>query len=198
MLRPLIILAAGLSLASCVSVLPQPKSANALYRLEPAIASQTVSSTILVREPEAPRTFAGRAIAAEGSDGSIRYVPGVEWADNITRLLQLALLDTLQGRDGAAVLAYETAVSGAFELSWRLSDFVLSGDQARCELDVTILDARSRTPLAQKRITSEISVGGHDNPSRARALAEAGRMCVSEAASFAAQMVDAETGPADG
>ncbi len=196
MLRPLIILAAGFSLAACVSVLPQPKAANALYRLEPVIASQNVSATILVREPEAPRTFAGRKIAAEGADGSIRYVPGVEWADNITRLLQLALLDTLQGTEGAAVLAYETAAPGAYEVSWRLSDFVLSGDQARCELEVTLLDARTRIPLAQKRIMSEMSVRGSDNPARARALAAAGRLCVSQVAGFAAEAANEKAGPA--
>lgn len=196
MLRLLIILTASLSLASCVSVLPQPQAAKALYRLEPAIASQSVSSTILVREPEAPRTFSGRAIAATGEDGSIRYVPGVEWSDNITRLMQLALLDTLHGEDGGAVMAYETAVPAVYELSWRLSDFVLRGDQAQCELEVTLLDARTRTPLAQKRIVSDTPVAGNDNPSRARALAAAGRDCVSQVASFAVQTTNERASPA--
>ena len=195
MLRLISILAACLMAASCLSVLPEPKSAKALYRLGPIAASQTVSATILVREPEAPRTFAGRAIAAESPDGALRYVPGVEWADNITRMMQLALLDSLQGIDGAVVLAYDTAAPGDYELDWRLSDFVLFGDEARCKVEVTLLDGRTRAPVAQELISARVAVSGTDNPSRTRALAEAARQCVADTAAFVAGATNKKASP---
>jgi ABC-type uncharacterized transport system auxiliary subunit len=54
-----------------------------------------VETVVAVREPEASRLFGSRVIASEDSAGALRLVRGVEWTDNATRLMQVAMLDAL-------------------------------------------------------------------------------------------------------
>lgn len=178
----------AVALAGCVSVLPEQKVAEGLYRLGPMEAAHELKATVIVREPEGSRLVGGRSIASEGSDGAVRYVPGVEWADAATRMMQVALLDQLgEGPDGATAMAAGTSGSGDYEVSWRISDFSLAGETARCRLEVTLLDGRSRVPLAQRVVTTSQQAGGVSNGARALALKDAGRACVSEVANFVAE-----------
>ena len=97
MIRRLVLLLAATSLTACVSVLPEQKAPEGLYRFGPMDALHMIDASVVVREPEASRLFGGRAIAAEDSSGALRLIKGVEWSDSATRLMQVALLDTLGG-----------------------------------------------------------------------------------------------------
>ena len=176
-------------LSACVSVLPQPKPAAALYRIAPSADKYSVSARIVINEPDAPRLLAGRAIASVRSDGTLRLIPRVAWADTATRLLQVALLDSLEPADGqsqAAVLASATGLQGDYQLSWRIVDFVVDDLTARCDLELTLLDGSSRAVIVQHAISTRNVAASNGSQARASALSVAGRDCVREAAAYVA------------
>ena len=187
MLRRLVITLAAASLASCVSLLPEQKAPDGLYRFGPTETVHPLDASIIIREPEASRLFGGRAIAAQDGDGALRLVPGVEWTDSATRMMQIALLDSLGGEGGGVAIGSDTGADADYELAWRMSDFTLSGTTARCRIQATLLEGRSRKMLAQTSVSTSAVAQGNDNASRAKALTDAGRACVSDVAAFVAE-----------
>ena len=181
----LILAAAGLS--ACVSVLPEQKAPEGLYRFGPMEALHMIDASVVIREPEASRLFGGRAIAAEDSSGALRLVNGVEWSDSATRMMQVALLDTLGGSNGGVAVASDTGAPTDYELAWRISDFTLSGITARCQIEATLLEGRSRKVLAQTNVSTTAIALDSKNAARAKALTDAGRACVSDIAAFVAE-----------
>ena len=181
----LILAAAGLS--ACVSVLPEQKVPEGLYRFGPMEALHMIDASVVIREPEASRLFGGRAIAAEDSSGALRLVNGVEWSDSATRMMQVALLDTLGGSNGGVAVASDTGAPTDYELAWRISDFTLSGITARCQIEATLLEGRSRKVLAQTNVSTTAIALDSKNAARAKALTDAGRACVSDIAAFVAE-----------
>ena len=174
---------AAISLSGCVSVLPEPEVPSGLYRLGNIEPSAAIKHNLVVREPEGGRVYSGNAMAAIGDDGALRLIRGVEWAQPASRMLQLGLLDAI-GTDGAGLaLDKTTGAPGDLELAWRMSTFALDGDFARCELELTLLEGRSRKPLTQMRIETSVPTSSDRAADRAAALTEAARACVHESAS---------------
>lgn len=187
MLRTLVVGLAALSLSACLSVLPKPEPPDGLYRFGPMVAQYTLQASLVVREPEASRLFAGRAIAAEDSSGALRLVRGVEWSDRATRQMQAAMLDLLHGEGEGAAILPGTGAPADYELSWQVTDFTLSGTTGRCRIRATLLDGRSREVLAQYLTSTSAEADGSSNADRARALAAAGQACVRDVAAFVAE-----------
>ena len=187
MIRILSILLASAALTACVSVLPEPKAPEGLYRFGPMPAHQALDANVAVREPEASRLFGGRVIASEDAGGALRLVRGVEWADIATRLMQVAMLDALDDNGQGVAVAFESGVLADYELVWRVEDFTLAGTQARCSLEATLLNARSRKVIAQTNVTASVSANGASNEARVLALAEAGRACVGDVSAFVSE-----------
>lgn len=186
MIRTLMIAAGLVSLAACVNVIERAEPPEAYYRIGPMQPMHRLQATITIREPEASRLFSGRAIAAEDGNGGLRIVRGVQWTDNATQMMQTALLDSLGGEGRFAALPADSSGTAEFELAWRVSEFTLYGETARCRLDATLLKGRKRAVVAQTSLaTSAISLDA-TNAARAKALTDAGRACVSELASFIA------------
>lgn len=187
MIRTLFLAAAMLALSGCVSVIQQPEAPDAYYRIGPMEPMHRLHATITVREPEASRLFSGRTIAAEDGTGALRIVRSVQWTDNATQMMQTALLDSLGGEGRYAALPADSAGPSQFELAWRVSEFTLYGDTARCRLDATLLEGRKRAVAAQTTLaTSAVSLDS-TNAARAKALTDAGRACISELAAFIAE-----------
>ena len=187
MVRALVLMIVAASLAACVSILPEKKAPEGLYRFGPMEPMHSLEASIVIREPEASRLVGGRAIAAEDSDGALRLVKGVEWTDSATRMMQIALLDTLGGGDGGVAVASDTGAPTDYELAWRISDFTLTGTTARCRIEATLLEGRSRKVLAQTNVSTTAVALDSGNAARAKALTDAGRACVSDVAAFVAE-----------
>ena len=187
MVRAMVLMIVAASLAACVSILPEKKAPEALYRFGPMESMHALDASIVIREQEAPRLVGGRAIAAEDRDGALRLVKGVEWTDSATRMMQVALLDTLGGSDGGIAVASDTGAPTDYELAWRISDFTLSGTTARCRIEATLLEGRSRKVLAQTNVSTTAIALDSGNAARAKALTDAGRACVSDVAAFVAE-----------
>lgn len=186
MIRSLFLATALVSLAGCVNVLQQPDPPDAYYRIGPMEPMHKLNATITIREPEASRLFSGRSIASEDGTGALRIVRGVQWTDNATEMMQGALLDSLSGLGPNAALPSNSSGPAQFELNWRLSEFTLYGETARCRLDATLLTGRSRVVVAQTSLATTAVALDETNAARAKALTDAGRACVSELASFIA------------
>jgi len=187
MVRAMVLMIVAASLAACVSILPEKKAPEALYRFGPMESMHALDASIVIREPEASRLVGGRAIAAEDRDGALRLVKGVEWTDSATRMMQVALLDTLGGSDAGIAVASDTGAPTDYELAWRISDFTLSGTTARCRIEATLLEGRSRKVLAQTNVSTTAIALDSGNAARAKALTDAGRACVSDVAAFVAE-----------
>jgi len=187
MIRSISIAFASLVLTACVSVLPEPKAPEGLYRFGAMTETYPVEAVVAVREPEASRLFGNRVIASEDNAGALRLVRGVEWSDNATRLMQVAMLDALDDSGAGVAVALEAGAGADYELVWRVDDFTLAGTKARCGLEATLVRANTREVVAQTRATSTAEAAASSNASRALALAEAGRACVAEVAGFVSE-----------
>lgn len=192
MIRKLMIAAGLVSLAACVNVIERAEAPEAYYRIGPMQPMHRLQATITIREPEASRLFSGRAIAAEDGNGGLRIVRGVQWTDNATQMMQTALLDSLGGEGRYAAMSADASGPAEFELAWRVSEFTLFGETARCRLDATLLKGRRRAVVAQTSLATSAIALDATNAARAKALTDAGRACVSELASFIAAETRAE------
>ena len=104
-----------------------------------------------------------------------------------SRLMQVAMLDALDDSGAGVGVALGTGARADYELVWRIEDFTLAGTRARCGLEATLVQANTRKVVAQKTVTSTADAAASSNASRALALAEAGRACVGQVASFVSE-----------
>ena len=192
---PLVLAGAALTLSACSSLIPQPEAANALYRLAPLDAEYSLAASVTVREPEASRLLAGRAMAAEDNTGAMRYIRSTQWTDRSTSLMQEALLDLLGGEDGNVALPAQAGALTDYEFTWRISDLTLKGQTARCRLDATILRGQERSVFRQTSISVSAEANGSTDFARAEALVEAGQACAREAAAFISEATQAGPPP---
>ncbi len=181
-----ILFAAALSVAGCVSVLPEPETPDALYRIEAAQVRQDLSVNLVVREPDAAQIVAGQALVTVDASGAMRLVRSVEWSGRSTRLLQLALVDSFSMNGGGAALLPETAVTAQYELISRVQAFELRGEEAVCELTVSIVNTRIHGLVEQTEVSAQRTAQSDRAPARAAALKSAGEACVAQMAEFAA------------
>lgn len=177
-------LAASVMIAGCVSVLPEPTTPDALYRVETQTKLDGLSSDLVVREPEAPRLIAGQGMVSEGADGGLRLIPGVEWSGNATRQIQLAMIDNFDvGKEHNAMLP-EFGVSASFELATHLKTLHVQGDTARCVMTVSLINSRYRNLTRSKEVRSTQVADSNSSRDRALALQAAASDCAAQAAAF--------------
>lgn len=193
MIRFLIFLAGLAGLAGCVSVLPKPEAPEAYYRIGPIQPLHELKASVRIREPEASRLFSGRTIAAEDETGALRIVRGVQWTDNATEMMLGGLLDALNGEGEYAALPSGASGPTEYEVTWRMSEFTLYGETARCRLDAALLKGRSRAVISQTTVSTTAVALDKSNAARAKALTDAGRACISELAGFIAEETAEET-----
>lgn len=194
-LRSVVLLAGmTLGLSACVSVLPEPDAPSALYQIQASqFGSVALSSDIIIREPETVRVFASEAMVSTTDDGGLILVPGVEWAGPSTQLIQLALLDAMNRGTGDGIAVSPASGSRApYELDWRISDLTLRGDVAVCELQLTILDGRTRSPLEHYTVRETAEVGSAEAPDRALALSRAAETAIETTASTVANFLESD------
>ena len=182
-------------LAGCVSVIPSPQMPDALYSIKAAQTPYPVASNLTIREPESPLIVSGQAMTSKAPGGEIRLLPGAEWAERSTRLIQLAAIDSFQvGEDGAALLP-ESGVKSSYELTSRLQTLELQSDRAVCEISVALVDLQSREMLAHTVVRAEQTAPSSKTLDRAATLKSATEACVDQMAKFASTAVAANTQP---
>ena len=179
----MLVLLGAPALAACVSVIPETPSPDAIFKFDAPRATEEKPfyGTVVVREPEGPRILVGRNVVVDAGAGSLTVDPKVRWADNATLMLQFGLVDALNAFGGEGVAISNTAGSrGDIEVFWRLQDLSADRTEARTRFALTILDGRTRDPLAQKVFTTSRPIAGN----RTEALKSSATDALAEAAEF--------------
>ncbi|MEO0607422.1 MAG: ABC-type transport auxiliary lipoprotein family protein [Pseudomonadota bacterium] len=183
-IAPLCLVAAGLALSACVSVLPEPSAPDALYRIDAAEPYSGLQSHVTVREPEAPRLIAGPGLVSEARDGALRLIPGVEWSGSATRQMQLAMIDSFEVGTGGHALLPELGVIAPVELASQFKVFNLRGETAVCEMTISLVTSGQRDLLARTEIKARATAASRSGRDRAQAMRLAGSDCAAQAAGF--------------
>lgn len=179
------VLALAPVLGGCLSVLPEPATPDALYRVEATKKYDGLSEHLIIREPEAPRLMAGQGMVSEGADGGLRLVPSVEWSGSATRQIQLAMIDSFKVGEAGNALLPEMGVSAAYELGSQLKTLSLRGDTARCVMTLSLVTTGDRQLVALTEVSASQTADSDRNRDRALALREAASDCAAQAAQFA-------------
>lgn len=184
-IRKLASVALLFAVSGCVSVLPEPNVADALYRIDAQADGPELASSVTIREPEAPRIFAGTAMVSEDATGALRLVRGVEWAGPATRQFQLALIDSFSQAGASAVLP-EAGIATNYEVSSRLATFGFVRDQAVCTVSVDLVDMSKRTSVKSGTITATAPLDEGVASSRAQVMKSVAQQCVAKVSEFIA------------
>jgi len=189
-------LAAVVMTSACVSLLPEPMAPSTLVSLPADRATAPhlpLQADVAIFPPETSRAFAGADIAVR-SDQELVYLNDVRWSDAAPQLLQSALANALVLAEGPgrAVLG-QVGAEVDYDLRWRIIDLSVSRElgPVRVDLQVSLIDAVSRRPVAQKRFTAEVSPAERSPRSRAAALARAAQQAADQVAVFVAEVAKA-------
>ncbi len=189
MIHRLCFIAMTFALSACVSVLPEASVPEALYRIPAPDTLVRLDRDVLIREPDAARVLAGRAIASEDEDGALRLVAEAEWADRATRLMQFALVESFDPDAPGRALGVRDPGAPVLELDWRLLDFHLGPGAAECRLAVSLFDTGRRTLTARTEIAVSMPFTGNRIGDRMDAMRNAATGCVGATAAFIAGAV---------
>ena len=192
----LAVLAAVLATSGCVSLLPEAMIPSALVSL-PADRAKAPTAPLLadvaVFPPESSRAFAGTDIAVR-DDQEMIYLGDVRWSDTGPQLLQGAVVNALSQAQGPgrAVLG-QLGAEVDFDVRWRIIDLSAGRETApvRVEVQVSIMDAETRRPIAQKSISADGTPSDRAPRARAAALALAAQQVADQVAAFVTETVTA-------
>lgn len=191
-LRLVAALALSLAAGGCLSVLPEPEIPLALISLPSDRAmppADPLRVDVSVYPPDSSRAFAGADIAVR-SDQEMVYLGDVRWVDAAPRLLQNALVDSLEKAEGEGRAV--TAQQGArvdYEVRWRIVDLSVGRETAPVNVQVvaSLLDSSTRRVAAQQAFTATASPADRAPRARAAALALAAQSVADQVAAFVAK-----------
>jgi ABC-type uncharacterized transport system auxiliary subunit len=182
-------------LGGCVNVLPQPETPSALIALPPERAEaprDPLRADVAIYPPDSSRAFAGVNMAVR-NDQEMVYLADVRWADAPPRLLQGAVVDALSGAagDGRAAPA-QLGANVDYDVRWRIVDLSAGRDTSpvKVEVEVSLLDSRSRRMIAQDTYRAEGSPASRSPRDRAAALAVAAQSVANQVAAFVARSAE--------
>ena len=181
-MRCLPLLFSFLLMGGCLSVLPEPEAPEALYAVSSPTTDLALAHTVIISEFEAPRIMAGTGLISEADRGGFRLIRSVEWSDRLTRLMQLALVDSFASQgEGLAVLP-EAGVLAPYRAAGRIHKLVLRGDVAVCEASLVITDLKQRTVVAQPEAKVQLPVLENALEDRVLTLAAVAGACAADLA----------------
>ncbi|WP_026379629.1 ABC-type transport auxiliary lipoprotein family protein [Afifella pfennigii] len=156
-------LAAGL-LAGCAAL---PKTPDAIYDLTaPADVGGRAGSAaqLLVPVPAALASLDTSRIAARPTPAELAYLPNAAWPDNLPRVLQARLVETLQntGRVRAVGLPGQGLLID-YQVVLDVRAFELIGGLAVAEFNVKLLNDRNGRVVASRTFRAESPVEGKAN-----------------------------------
>lgn len=192
----LALIAAALATSGCVSILPEPMIPSALVSL-PAERAKAPAKPLLadvaVFPPESSRAFAGADIAVR-TDQELIYLGDVRWSDAAPQLLQGAVVNALSQAQGPgrAVLG-QLGAEVDYDVRWRIVDLSAGREKlpVRVEVQVSIMDADNRRPIAQKSFSAVGDPTDRAPRARAAALAIAAQQVADQVAAFVTETVTA-------
>lgn len=187
----LIILAATLPLASCISFGAKPPPTLLTLTASTAVPvgqdqNSATAKSITITVPVVPQSLATARIPVQSTPTSIAYVKGALWGEPPARLFARLLSDTLTVRTGRVVLSPAQSLSdpGA-RLGGELRAF---GIDAATQSAVVTYDASlirvDATSVEKRRFEARVPVGAIDAASSATGLNDAANKVAVEVADW--------------
>jgi len=177
-MRTSLALVAAVCLSGCVSLLPKPPPAGAIYTLRAgaveAMAGEPKAVVLAVGEPVAPRSIAGADIVwRQGAE--IAFMEGAAWDGAAPDLLQNLLIDVMDRRNGVrAVVRGGAGVRADAEVRWNVMTFEVVENGATLEATIAttaqLIDLRTRTVLADERFNATAPISSRSGRAAAAAL----------------------------
>lgn len=187
-------LAAALMLSGCVSFGAKPPERLLTLDAARKVPSGTArvagdGRTLIVNEPDAPRTLDNNRVAVRTAPTAIAYVTKVQWADTPRHLFRRLLAETISASTDRVVIdAGEFSGDNGQRLSGELVDFSIDAPTGKA---IVTYDAVLTTPagvaIARQRFTGSAPVGGKiDVNSVAAPLNTAANMVAADVAAWVA------------
>lgn len=138
-------------LAGCAAVLPQTPNSIFDLRAPGRIAPPRGSLQILVPQPTTLKALDTDRIAARPTPAQYAYLPGAVWSDQLPKLLQARLTQTLQnsGRVRAAAVPGQGLLID-YQLVLDIRAFELTDAGAVAEFGVKLLDDKNGRVIRSK------------------------------------------------
>ena len=191
MKTPLILLAAALPLAGCISfgAKPPPSLLTLQSTAAPAVGQEQNSATaksITIQVPATPTSLAAARVPVQSTPTSIAYVKDALWAEPPARLFARLLSDTVAARTGMIVLSTVQSVSDpSATLAGELRNFGI--DATTREAVVTYDAALTRagaTTVEKRRFEARVPVSAIDAVTAGTALNQAANQVSGEVATW--------------
>jgi cholesterol transport system auxiliary component len=131
---------------------------------------------VLVAEPAALQTLSTQQILVKDASGSVSFIGGGQWADNLPRLVQTRLINTFE--NASQLRGVSRPSSGAVadvQLVSELRRFEIAtpDNQAVAEISVKIVSDRDGRIVNGRIFRASVPASAIDAPNAARALDEA-------------------------
>ncbi|CAN1545029.1 COG3218 ABC-type uncharacterized transport system, auxiliary component [Rhabdaerophilaceae bacterium] len=171
-LRWLAIAALGLALSGCGSGSAPPATFD-LAAPSGRVSARAGRALLVVAEPSALQAIDTNRLMVMSSDGAVAYLPGVQWADRLPKLLQVRLIQTFEnanrltavGRPGDRLLP-------AAQINSEIRRFGINAasGEAVIEISVKIVNDRTGSILFGRIFSQSIGGAGTEGASAAAAL----------------------------
>lgn len=191
MKTPLIILAATLPLAACISFGAKPPAALLTLTATAAVPvgqaqSSATAKSITIAVPAVPQALASARVPVQSGATAIAFVKEAVWAEPPARLFARLLADTVTTRTGRVVLSTAQSMSdpGA-RLGGELRNFGLDATtrEAVVTYDASLIRSDA-TNVEKRRFETRVPVAAIDAPSAATALNDAANRVASDVADW--------------
>ncbi|MGP9767908.1 ABC-type transport auxiliary lipoprotein family protein [Halomonas sp. AOP13-D3-9] len=158
------LVSAALLLSSGCSILPESEPAT-LYRLPsadiqpvtPSPNSLTTRQRLAVAAPQAGHLLGSNRIVVYPEGNTVNVYEGARWQENAPDLLQTRLIAGLQQSRLFASVGSDSLPSELLllsELRHFQSDYVTQPPTVKVQLDVQLVSAQNRTPIATQSFTT--------------------------------------------
>lgn len=182
----------GCALATLGTEKPAPKTFDLVA---PAMSNAGLKAPlqIVVAEPSAVRALAGDNILVKPAPASVTYYGDAVWSDNLPKLLQARLIETLEnsGRFRAIGDGRER-IEGDLELMTHVRSFQVDmaggAGTARVDLFVKLIDQSSGRLTASRGFEASTPVHGNDPEAGVAALNAAAEAVLPKIAGWAAKV----------
>lgn len=154
------------SLAGCAAIIPQTPNAIFDLRAPGHVAPPRGSLQILVPPPTMLKALDTDRIAARPNPAQYAYLPGAVWSDQLPRLLQARLMQTLQnsGRVRAAALPGQGLLID-YQIVVDVRAFELTDEGAVADFAVKLMDDKNGHVLRSKVFRHVAAIRSNDTAS---------------------------------
>jgi len=193
MKTPLIILAAALPLAACVSfgAKPPPSLLTLQAAAGPTVGRDQDSAhakSLVIQVPATPASLATARVPVQATATSIAYVKNAQWAEPPARLFARLLADTATARGIVVLSTVQSLGDPSGNLAGELRNFGIDAgaQQAVVTYDAALTRA-GRETVEKRRFEARVPVAAIDAASAGVALNQAANQVAAEVATWVAQ-----------